>query len=278
MRGDFTTKIKNLSLNIAFLFVLCYNILYYFFIGGENILNTKKQQFFAGAKDAFPVFLGYLTVAVTFGVIAVSGGLPAWSPTVISMTCFTGTGQFVGVNLISTLASYAEIFSALLVINARYFLMGISLSQKLPPEIKLWQRLIIAFGNTDENYAIALQPDKKVTFAYFMGLIFSSYSGWVGGTILGTVLGDIIPASVTGAMGIALYAMYVAIIVPPATTSKPIVCVIAFAVIISSIIKFVPIFASLGSGWSVIISGVVASALGAVLFPMEVCEDERTDA
>ncbi len=238
----------------------------------------KKKQFIAGAKDAFPVFLGYLTVALTFGVIAVNNGLPLWAPTVISMTCFTGTGQFVGVNLIAELASYAEIFSALLIINARYFLMGISLSQKLPPEIKLWQRLIIAFGNTDENYAIAMQPDKKVTFAYFGGLIFSSYAGWVGGTVLGTILGDIIPSSVTDAMGVALYAMYVAIIVPPATKSKPIVCVIAFAVITSSIIKFVPIFSVPGSGWSVIISGVIASALGAVLFPMEVSENEAADA
>jgi len=236
-------------------------------------MQNKKQQFLMGAKDALPVFLGYLSVSVTFGVIAVGKGLPLWAPTFISMTCLTGTGQFVGVDLISVLASYAEIFSALLVINARYFLMSISLSQKLPPDIKLWQRLIIAFGNTDENFAIAMSPEKKITFSYFAGLIFSSYSGWVGGTIIGSVLGDIIPASVTSAMGIALYAMYVAIILPPAAKSKSVSCVIAFAVVFSSIIKFVPFFSFLSSGWSVIISGVAASVLGAVLFPMEVSEN-----
>ena len=241
-------------------------------------MQSRKQQFLCGAKDAIPVFFGYLSVAISFGVIAVSKGLPLWAPTFISMTCVTGTGQFVGVDLISVLASYAEIFSALLVINARYFLMGISLSQKLGPEIKLWQRFIIAFGNTDENYAIAMSPDKKVTFCYFLGLMFSSYLGWVGGTVIGSVLGDIIPASVTGAMGIALHAMYVAIILPPATKSKPVVCVIAFAVIISSIIKFIPALSFISGGWSVIISGIIASVLGAVLFPMEVCENEADNA
>lgn len=241
-------------------------------------MHTRRKEFLTGAKDAIPVLLGYLSVAITFGVISVEKGLPLWAPTLISVTNFTGTGQFVGVDLISVLASYAEIFSALLVINARYFLMGISLAQKLPPEIKLWQRFIIAFGNTDENYAIAMASEKKVTFAYFLGLIFSSYSGWVGGTIIGSLLGNIIPESVTSAMGIALYAMYVAIIIPPAIKSKPIVCVISFAVVISSVIKFVPEFSALGSGWSVIISGVIASAFGAVLFPLEVSEDEAVNA
>ncbi|MBQ9922069.1 MAG: branched-chain amino acid ABC transporter permease, partial [Clostridia bacterium] len=121
-------------------------------------------------------------------------------------------------------------------------------------------------------------PDKTPTFAYFLGLMFSSYTGWVGGTVIGSILGNIIPESVTSAMGIALYAMYVAIILPPATKSRPIVCVIAFAVAISSVIKFVPLFSSLGSGWSVIISGVCASALGAVIFPLEVSENEAADA
>jgi len=95
----------------------------------------------------------------------------------------------------------------------------------------------------------------------------------VGGTIIGVFLGDVIPASLMGAMGIALYAMYIAIIVPPAVKSKPIITVIAVSVIISCIIKFVPVFSVLGSGWSVIISGVAASALGAVLFPLEVSEN-----
>ena len=240
--------------------------------------NTKFAQFRSGAKDAIPVFLGYFTVAVTFGVIAVGRGLPVWSPILMSMSCVSGTGQFVGIDLLVAMASLAEIFSAILVINARYFLMGLSLAQKLPPEVKFWQRFIIAFGNTDENYAIAMSPDKNATFPYFLGLMFSSYSGWVGGTVVGIFLGDRIPESFTSAMGIALYAMYIAIIVPPAVKSKPIITVIAVAVAISCVIKFVPAFSMLSSGWSVIISGVAASALGAVLFPLEVNENETADA
>lgn len=235
--------------------------------------STKFARFTSGAKDAIPVFLGYLTVAVTFGVISAGKGLPSWCPVFMSMTCVSGTGQFVGMDLLSVASSVAEIVSAVIVINARYFLMGFSLAQKLPPEIKFWQRFIIAFGNTDENFAIAMSPDKTPDFAYFLGLMFSSYSGWVGGTIIGALLGDVIPASLMGAMGVALYAMYIAIIVPPAIKSKPIITVIAVSVIISCIIKFVPVFSALGSGWSVIISGVAASALGAVLFPLEVSEN-----
>lgn len=235
--------------------------------------NTKFSMFRRGAADAVPVFLGYFTVAITFGVIATGKGLWSWCPIIMSMTCLSGTGQFVGIDLIASLASFAELFSAILVINARYFLMGLSLSQKLPPEIKLWQRFIIAFGNTDENFAIAMLPEKQVTFPYFLGLMFSSWNGWVWGTVMGVFLGNVIPPSVTSAMGVALYAMYIAIIVPPAVKSKPIMTVIAVACIISCIIKFVPIFSSLGGGWSVIISGVAASALGAVLFPLEVTQN-----
>ena len=116
----------------------------------EQKLTMKK-----GITDALPIFLGYFSVSIAFGVLAVQKGIPLWAPLVMSLTDFSGTGQFAALDLLSSLAAFAEIACAILIINARYFLMSVSLSQKLLPDIKQWQRYIIAFGNTDEVYAVA---------------------------------------------------------------------------------------------------------------------------
>lgn len=225
---------------------------------------TFKQ----GLRDAVPIALGYISVAFAFGMIAVGKGLPIFVPTIISLTSFTGTGQFVGVDLISGLSSIIEIIFTLFIINARYFLMSLSLSQRLSNEVTFWQRLIIAFGNTDETYGVSMSKNEKLNFIYMLGLIVCSYSGWVFGTFLGSIAGGIIPISVIASMGIALYAMFLAIIIPPAKKSRSICLVIIIAVVLSCIFNFTPFLSKMGNGWIVIISGISAAIFGALLFPV----------
>ena len=222
-----------------------------------------------GLRDAVPIALGYFSVSAAFGMICISNKLPLWAAPLISLTNFTGTGQFVGSSLIASGALIIEIVLTLLVINARYFLMSISLSQRLSSKITLLGRLAIAFGNTDEIFAVAMQQNRVLNIRYMFGLIVCSFSGWIGGTVAGTLVGNIMPTDLVSAMGIAIYAMFIAIIVPPLKKSKPILVVVAIAAVLNCILTYTPVISGIGSSWAVIISGIVAAALGAILFPQE---------
>lgn len=236
-------------------------------MGGFGQKMKIYSDFTRGIKDGLPIAFGYVSVAFAYGVLAVSGGLPIWMPILISMTNLTGTGQFVGTQLLMAGAALAEIALAVFIINIRYILMSISLSQKLPVSINLPKRMIIAFGNTDEIYAVAITKD-KLSFKYMLGIIASPYCGWVVGTILGTLFGGVIPGSITAAMGITLYAMFIAIIFPPAKNSPVVFFIILAAGVLSCVFKCTPFLNTLSSGFTLIICGILVASVFAVIFPV----------
>ncbi|MDD6800032.1 MAG: AzlC family ABC transporter permease [Firmicutes bacterium] len=235
-----------------------------------NKIQSKSLQseFLLGLRDALPVCFGYLSVSFAFGMISVAGGLNPFIPILISATSFTGTGQFIGVDMMLSAASFLQFVVTLLIINARYILMSLSLGQRLPENITLSQRFLIAFGNTDEIFAIAMSRRTPISFKYFMGMVLCAWCGWTGGTALGGLLGSVIPQAILSAMGIALYAMFLAIIIPPAKKERSVLFVIASGAILSCLMHFVPLLSSLDDGWIIIISGIAASAAGALLFPV----------
>lgn len=227
------------------------------------------MRFKYGCRDGVPIMLGYLTVSFTFGVSCVAKGFAWWMPLLCSVTNFTGTGQFAGMDLIASAGSVAELVATMLVINARYALMGVSLSQKLDGKTRLWQRFFIAFGLTDENYAVSMRQPRDVSFQYFLGVSVTAYSGWVAGTLLGALAGNVLPQSLLSAFGIALYAMFIAIVIPPCRTSKAVSTVVLTAIAMSCLFYYVPGLNSLSSGWSIIICGVASAFIGAVFFPVK---------
>ena len=233
-----------------------------------------KLTFRKGLKDGVPIALGYISVSFAFGTLAIAKGFPLWAPILISLSNFTGTGQFAGVDLIYRMAGFFEIACTVLVINLRYMLMSLSLSQKLSSEITLGQRLVISFGNTDEIYAVSMKQQAVLNYKYLLGLILCAFSGWVGGTALGACAGSFFPESVLGALGIALHAMFIAIIVPPARDSSPVLKIIILSICISCIFRYVPFLSGISDGWVIIICGIVTSALGAYLFPIREREEE----
>lgn len=235
------------------------------------------MHFKYGCRDGSPIMLGYITVSFTFGVSCVAKGFAWWMPLLCSLTNFTGTGQFAGMDLIASAGSVIELIATMLVINARYALMGISLSQKLDGKTTIWQRLLIAFGLTDENYAVAMRKPRDVTFEYFMGVSTVSFSGWVLGTLLGALAGHILPQSLLSAFGIALYGMFIAIVIPPCRTSKAVATVVLSAIAMSCIFYYVPVLNSLSSGWSIIICGIASSLIGAVFFPIKPENSEKSE-
>ena len=239
-------------------------------------LYDHKSNFKHGLKRGFPIALGYIPVSFTFGLMAVSGGLPIWLTILISVTNLTSAGQFAGTNLIIAGAGFFEIALTTFVINIRYMLMSLSLSQKLEPRITLLQRLIFGFGVTDETFCVASMEQGKLSFAYMMGLITGPILGWSFGTAAGAFICSALPVSVGSAMGIALYGMFIAIIIPPAKHSKAIVIVIACSIAVVCFLRYLQVFEAVSSGFRTIIAAVVAAGIGAFIYPMkEEAEYER---
>lgn len=165
--------------------------------------------------------------------------------------------------------TYLEMFLTQLVINLRYALMSLSLTQKLSRDCHTGKRLLMAYGVTDEIFAVSVSRDRPVTLSYMMGLILPSVLGWTLGTIAGAIANNLLPASVQSALGLALYAMFVAIVMPPARKNPHIALVAIIALAISCVLKYVPVFASISSGFAIIICTVLAAAVGAIFFPVE---------
>ncbi len=237
--------------------------------------NTQIQNSFKkGLRDGLPIGLGYFSVSFTFGMMAVSAGIPVWAAVLISMTNLTSAGQFAGLSIIAGAGSLVEMAMTQLVINARYSLMSLTLSQKMEKRFSIPKRLIAAFSNTDEIFAVAVNQGKEIGAKYYSGLSIIPYAGWTLGTLFGAVAGGFLPPVVNDALGLAIYAMFIAIIIPPAKKSAPIRLVIFAAVILSCLFYFVPFLKNVSSGFSIIICAVAASIIAAIVNPVNDDEPE----
>lgn len=233
-----------------------------------------QNDFIKGIKHGLPVCFGYFSVSMAFGITAVLEGMPIWSVILISLLNLTSAGQFAGTNIIVAHGTMMELAITSLIINMRYFLMSLSVSQKMQKSVTLLQRMAIAFGITDEIFAISVQRDKKLSAAYMAGLILTPLIGWVGGTTVGAVATSFMPAIVSEAMGISLYAMFIAIVMPPARNDKKVLLAVVLSVVLSLVFNYVPVFKGLGSGWIIIIITLIVSSLFATIFPLDIKEEE----
>ena len=227
------------------------------------------SEYFRGFKAGVPVGLGYLSVSFAFGVAAVQKGLPVLTAVLISLTNLTSAGQVAGLDIIALGGGYLEMAVTQLIINLRYALMSISLSQKLDPSVRMGDRFVMAFGVTDENFAIAVAQPKTVTARYFFGLMTLPILCWTGGTLLGAAAGSILPASVLSALGVAIYGMFVAIILPVAKRSAAVAGVALGAAALSCCFAWIPMLNRVSGGFAIILCAVIAAAVGAILRPVE---------
>ena len=228
----------------------------------------QKPEFLRGMTDGIPISLGYLSVSFAFGIFAVEQGLSPLEAVMVSMTCVTSAGQLAAVPIITGGGSLLTLALSQLVINMRYALMSISLTQNFAPDVRFLDRLWIAFGNTDEIFAMASGQKEPVSKWYFGGLILVSWVGWVLGTTLGALAGNILPAIVTSALGVAIYGMFLAIVVPEVKKDLSVAGCVAIAVFLSCLVEYLPGLEVLRS-FSVILCAVIASAIMAWLAPIE---------
>lgn len=235
----------------------------------------ENNNFREGLRNGIPICLGYFSVSFAFGIFAVSNGLSILETLLISMTNVTSAGQLAAVPIITGGGTLIELAVSMFVINLRYALMSVSLSQKLGKSVRMADRFLIAFVNTDEVFAVASAKSGLVGRYYLFGLILTPYLGWSAGTLLGAVAGNILPAIVVSALGVAIYGMFLAIIIPPAKKSRATALCILLAVALSCAFYYIPALQAVPSGFVVILCAVAASALFAAVAPVAEQEGEN---
>ena len=216
-----------------------------------------------GVKDGLPIGLGYLSVSFTFGILAVSKGLSWVQASLISLTNVTSAGQVAGLGIMTTAGGILAMIISQIVINLRYSLMGIALSQKADRTMTPLLRILLAYGITDEIFGVAVSKKYEFGARYFFGLTILPVLGWVAGTLIGAVLGQVFPDFLTNALAIGIYGMFVSIVLPKAKHNKVILVVSLLSCLLSSMFFYVPVLSdNVTSGFAIIIAAVVAALAG----------------
>lgn len=235
------------------------------------------KNFKRGLISGIPIGLGYLSVSFTFGIMAVSYGMDWWQAVLISMFTVTSAGQFAGINIMMHPGQYLQMLISQLTINVRYSFMSISISQKADSKFRGIYRFILGFMMTDEIFAVASQ-EEKVSRSFFAGLSVLPYLGWSFGTFLGAILGSVLPDRIMSALSLAIYGMFVAIVVPEMKKSRPVIVVVIIAAALSFLFYYVPALKGISSGITITVCAILAAVIGAILFPVDSEESDETIA
>ena len=236
----------------------------------------KRKEFFYGMRAGIPVCIGYFSVSFGFGAMAVAQGLSIFQSVLISASNLTSAGQFAGLTVIATNAVILEMILTQLIINSRYALMSLALGQRLGGKAGFAPRLLAAFFNTDEVFALGMARGNELTVSFFVGAGVIAAAGWTSGTAMGAIAGSLLPASLQTALGVMLYGMFVAIVIPQAKQEKPILACVMIALVFSSLFTWIPMLNDrISDGLSIVICTVAAAALAAILFPIEEDGEEQ---
>ena len=228
----------------------------------------KLQEYTAGMRAGMPVCIGYFSVSFGFGAMAIAQGLSVWYAVLISATNLTSAGQFAGLTVIAAGATLIEMVLTQLVINSRYALMSLALGPRFGPQVGTGKRLAAAFFNTDEVFALGMAREGKLTAAYFIGAGTVAAIGWIGGTAMGALAGSVLPLAVRAALGVMLYGMFIAIVVPQTRQEKPILLSVGLALVFSCLFSWVPFLQQVSAGLAIVICTVMAAAICAIVCPV----------
>lgn len=240
----------------------------------QVIKKGKGSAFLQGLKDGVPICIGYVSVAIAFGIVVADMLLPSWVAGLSSMTTFTSAAQFAGIGLMQDGAVYIEIAITTLIVNIRYILMSLSLSQRVKPQTSIIKRLILSFFLTDEAFAVVMSKKGYVNIGYFIGLMVIPYIGWVAGSVAGATITSILPFAMRSALGIALYGLFLAIMVPAAKSTRPVALTIIISAVLSCALNWLPIIKEfLSGGWGIIICAIVSSLIMAKRYPVTIKEE-----
>ena len=236
--------------------------------GGFPAYDNKRALVRHGLKDGIPIALGYLAVGFTIGLAAKNVGINALQGAFMSAGMVASAGEYAAILLIGSSAGLIEIITTMLIINLRYFLMSCSLTQKLSPKEPFWKRFILAQCVTDELFGISSAVPGHLNPIYTWAAALVSIFGWTSGTVLGILVGNILPDRLSNAMNVALYGMFLAIVIPPAKKDRFMMGLILLSMAASYAFIKLPVLRNISDGFRVIILTVVISAAAAIIKPI----------
>jgi branched chain amino acid efflux pump len=231
----------------------------------KNIKQEKQTipYIIMGLKDAFPIMLGYFSVAMAFGLLVKSADLYLKDAVLFSTVVFAGASQFMALNMLISGISPLSIVTATFLVNFRHFVMSASLGSRLDKPRK-WQIPFLAFGVTDETFSVVMAREGSLSPVYVMAVSFFSYISWGSGTIAGFILGSIIPVALGDSLGMGLYVLFMALLVPEVKKTPRIVWIALTAGILNTVLSYIPI---IGSSWSLVLGVILSSLLFTFILP-----------
>ena len=240
--------------------------------GARSGERTTGQWFLIGMRNGIPIMLGYFAVSFAMGITARNAGMTSVQSFFMSLMMMASAGQFAAINLIVSSAGVIEMITTSLVINLRYFLMSCALTQKLDPERSIVHRFLLAHCVTDEIFGLSVSVDGYLHPFYTYGIMLVSCAGWCAATVLGVIAGNILPASVSNALGVAMYGMFLAIIIPPSRKNHFIALLVAASMLSSWLFTVLPVLSGISSGFRVILLTILIAGIAAAVRPVK--EDE----
>ena len=238
-------------------------------------MNRNRNAFYNGMRDGVPIALGYFAVAFSLGIVAKKAGLNPFQGFISSLLNHASAGEYAEFTVIMANAPYVEMAFVILVTNIRYLLMSCALSQKFDPYTSLFHRFLVGFGITDEIFGISIGRAGALNPYYNYGAMAIALPSWSLGTALGIVAGNILPVSIVSALSVALYGMFIAIIVPVSKTNKIVGGVVILSFLASFLVSRIPIFEKMSDSMKISLLTVLIAGLAAFLFPVK---DEEEDA
>ena len=236
---------------------------------------NRRQVFLRGMKDGVPIALGYFAVAFTLGIHARNAALSVFEATLSSLLTNASAGEYAAFSLIRQAAGVMEVIIMTVVINARYLLMSCALSQKLTPDVPLWQRMLLGQCVTDEIFGISAAYPGNLDPVYSYGAFSVASPGWALGTALGVMLGNVLPGNAVSALSVGLYGMFIAVIIPPTRTNKVLTGVVILSMALSCLMAAAPLFDFISEGMRTILLTMLIAGGAAALFPVK---DEQKEA
>lgn len=230
---------------------------------------NKKLDFVEGLRDGFPIGAGYFAVSFSLGIMGSKAGMSPFQGFLASLLTFAGSGEFAGFQVIASAAPYFEMALVMLVINARYLLMSCVMSQRFSSTTSLAHKIIVGFGITDEIFAISISRRGFLSPYYNYGAILSSLPFWAGGTAIGILAGNILPLRVVSALGVCLYGMFLATIIPPCKKSKIIAGLVLISFALSFAFSKIPFPFNFSDGSKIIVLTIAISAVAALVWPIK---------
>lgn len=226
------------------------------------------QWFLRGLRNGIPICAGYFAVSFALGIAARNIGMDWMQSFVMSLTMVASAGEFAAVTLISSAAGVVEMVTTSIIVNLRYFLMSCSLTQKLDPQLPFCHRFLLPYCITDEIFGLSVSVEGYLRPIYSYGITLISVAGWCGGTVLGVLVGNILPEALSSALGVAMYGMFLAIIIPPAKKDHFIGVLVFLSMLMSWLFSVVPVLRDISSGFRIIILTILIAGAAAMIKPV----------